>query len=74
MKAIYHLLKTLLWCFIGVFIGSSLYRYYDYKTHPDFYAIQSAPWYLDIEVRAIFTIVIVVILFIILWVLRKKMQ
>ncbi len=72
MKKIYSVLRIALWSFIGVFIGSSLYNWYDYKTHPDLYAMQSAPWYLSIEISAIFTIIVVIVIFTIMWIIKKK--
>lgn len=72
MKKLYHILKMVLWSFIGVFIGSSIFQYYDYKTHPDLYQWQSAPWYLIIEIRGIFTAVIVAAILIAMWIIRKK--
>lgn len=74
MKNLYRILKTLVWCFIGVFIGSSIYQYYDYKVQPGLYEMQSAPWYLSIEIRGIFTAVIVVIILVGMWIIRKKMK
>lgn len=72
MKHLYRILKILLWSVIGVFIGSSLYKWYDYKTHPDLYAMQSAPWYLSIEFSAVLTIIAVIIILLIMWMIKKK--
>jgi hypothetical protein len=36
--------------------------------------MQSAPWYLSIEINAIFTLVIVVVILIIMLVVKKKMK
>lgn len=72
MKKLYNILKIILWSFIGVFIGSSLYKWYDYKVHPDLYAMQSAPWYLSIQISAVFTIVVVIVILIVMWIIRKK--
>lgn len=72
MKKLYFLLRIMLWSFIGVFIGSSLFKWYDYKTHPGLYAMQSAPWYLSIEISAIFTVIVVIVILIIMWMIRKK--
>ncbi len=74
MKKLYSILRIVLWSFIGVFIGSSLYKLYDYKVHPDLYAMQSAPWYLSIGINAIFTIVAACVIIIIMWVIRRKYQ
>jgi hypothetical protein len=64
----------MLWCFVGVFIGTSLYKWYDYRKYSDLYAMQSAPWYLSIEINAIFTLAIVTAILIIMWVVKKKMK
>lgn len=72
MKHLYRILKILLWSVIGVFIGSSLYKWYDYKTHPDLYAMQSAPWYLSIEFSAVLTIIAVIIILLIMWMIKKN--
>lgn len=74
MKKLYNVLKIMLWSFIGIFIGSSLYKWYDYKNHPDLYAMQSAPWYLSIEISAIFTLAVVSVILIIMWIIKRKMN
>lgn len=74
MKKLYNILKMILWCFIGVFVGSSIYQYYDYKVHPGLYLVQSAPLYLAVMVRGIFTAVIVVVILAVMWIIRKKMK
>ena len=74
MKKIYNHLNILLWVFIGVFIGSSIYKYYDYKTHIDLYAMTSAPWYLSIQISAILTIIIEVVILLSMWIIKKKMK
>ena len=38
-------LNCLIGVFIGVFLARSVYTYWDYKTHPEIYAVSSAPWY-----------------------------
>lgn len=74
MKKLYDFLRILLWCFIGVFLGSSLFQYLDYKAHPDLYEIQSAPWYTAIQIRGLFALVLVVITLAVMAILRKKMK
>lgn len=71
MKTLRNVLWIILWSFIGVFIGSSIYRYYDYKANPGLYEMQSAPWYLSIEVSAVFTAVVAAVLLIAIWAVRK---
>lgn len=72
MKKLYKIMKTSIWCFIGIFIGNSLFRYYDYKTHPGLYLCQSAPWYLAIELEGVFTAVVVMVFLIIMRIIKKK--
>ena len=74
MKKLHDILKILLWCFVGVFIGSSIYQYYDYKIHPGLYEMQSAPWYLSVEIRGIFTVIIAAVILIIMRIIKKKMK
>ena len=51
--------------FIGVdiatLIGKSLFVWWDYKNHPGFYAMQSAPWYVEIIASAVVTLGVAVI-------------
>lgn len=72
MKKVYNTLKVFLWCWIGAFIGSSLYRYVDFRSHPGLYAMQSAPWYTSIGVGAVFTALVVAVLLVAMWAIRKK--
>jgi len=74
MRKLYDFLGIAVWSFVGVFLGSSIYTFYDYKTHPGLYAMQSAPWYLSIQVRAVFTLALVAAVLLLRWYLRKKMD
>jgi uncharacterized membrane protein len=74
MKRLYRFLQVILFGFVCAFIGTSLYKWYDYKKYPDLYVMQSAPWYLSIEINAIFTLVIVVVILIIMLVVKKKIK
>ena len=74
MKRLYYILKVLLGCLVGVFAGSSLYRCWDYAQRPDFYAMQSAPWYLPILVTGVLTAAAAVLLLIVMRMLKRKMK
>lgn len=39
------LLNIIIGSSIGVFIGHLLFNYIHYRNHPEWYAMQSAPWY-----------------------------
>ena len=74
MKRLYYILKVLLGCLIGVFVGSSLCRCWDYAQRPDFYAVNSAPWYGQILLSGTVTAVVAAILLIVLKILKHKMK
>ena len=74
MKNLYNVLWITMWSIIGVFVGYSGYTFYDYKKYPDLYAMRSAPWYTEIEMLAIFTALVVVILLIIMWMIKKNIK
>lgn len=61
MKKINTILNTIMGAFSGVFVGHGIYTVWDFKTHPELYAMQSAPWYTSIVVYGICTLVIVMI-------------
>lgn len=74
MKKLYQILRTLLWCIIGVFIGDSIYQYYDYVKHPDLYVLTSAPWYLSIQISGMITFIAVLLVLCVMWVVKRKMK
>lgn len=74
MKKLYYILKIFLWGSVGVFIGNCIYKFYDYKTYPNLYEAQSAPWYLGIEIQGFYTAVIIVATLTAMWFVRKKMK
>ncbi len=57
MKQLAQALRIAMGSFVGVFLGSSVYQYIHWKTHPGLYAMQSAPWYAGILRGAVFTAV-----------------
>jgi len=61
LKKINRILNIIIESFIGVFIGHGIYVFWDYKTHPGLYAMQSAPWYTSILVYGLFTIVVLIV-------------
>ena len=74
MEKVYRILKTALWCIMGVFIGTSLHTCYAYKTYPELYAMQSAPWYYGILMNAVLTGVIIAGILIVMALLKKRMK
>ncbi len=61
MNRLNAILKSIMGTFVGVFIGQCIYVVWDFKTHPEFYAMQSAPWYTSILVYGAFTLVVLLI-------------
>lgn len=64
------------WCvmgaFIGVLIGSGIWKYWDYKKHPEIYALNSAPWYTGLLLNGIVMLVIDIMGLIIIAVIKRK--
>ena len=52
-------LKRLLFTFIGLFIGTGIFDYWHFKTHPSWYVATASPWYYEILLRGV--------VFLILW-------
>jgi len=46
---------------IGVFIGFGIYKFWHFKTYPNLYAIQSAPWYTEPLLDGALVAVVVVV-------------
>ena len=74
MKKIYDFLGILIGVCVGVFLGRVIYTFWEYKTFPGLYAMQSAPWYTSILVYGVFTAVSVTVMLLVRWVLRRMMR
>lgn len=74
MKKLYSTLKVALWCVVGVFIGTSIYQYIDYRQRPDLYALTSAPWYTSIQISGVFTVAVVLILLLAMRIVKRKIK
>lgn len=72
MRKVYITLRITLWSLIGYFIGCAISKFYDYKTRPDWYLVQSAPWYLGIEIQAVITGLIALGILLVMWRIRRK--
>ena len=57
--------------FIGVFIGYSAYKCWDFYAHPDLYAMQSAPLYTGIWIYGIFVSIVAAICIVLKFMIRK---
>jgi ABC-type antimicrobial peptide transport system permease subunit len=74
MKRLNTILNTIMGAFIGVFIGRGIYVIWDFKTHPELYAVQSAPWYTSILVYGAFTIVVLLVCIVIKAIIKSKQK
>ena len=61
MKKLNTVLNIIMGSCIGVFIGMSVYQCYDYHAHPGLYELTSAPWYTNILVHGVVTVIVLVI-------------
>ena len=71
-KKINQILNIIMCSFIGVFIGSGLYKYWDFQKYPDLYVIQSAPWYTSILINGLLTLVLLAVCMIVKVTLIEK--
>ena len=74
LKKINFILNIVIGSFIGVFIGYTIYVFWDYTTHSDLYATQSAPWYTSILIYGIVTFIILIVGTAMKMVIRKRMK
>ncbi len=61
MKRLNNILNKIIGTFVGVFIGHAIYIFWNFKTKPKMYAMQSAPWYTSILVYGTFTLFVLFI-------------
>lgn len=64
IKKMYRILNILAYSLIGSFAGQGLYVFWDYRTRPGLYAMQSVPWYTDMIVNGIFTMILLLMIMI----------
>ncbi|MBC8585042.1 hypothetical protein [Youxingia wuxianensis] len=74
LKKINYFINILMGSFTGVFIGSAVFKYLDYKKNPDLYVMQSAPWYLSIQITGIALIIVLLICVVIKVILGNKLK
>ena len=74
LKKINYFINILMGSFTGVFIGSAVFKYLDYKKNPDLYVMQSAPWYLSIQITGIALIIALLICVVIKVILGNKLK
>lgn len=74
MKKLNHILNIIIGAFLGVFIGQGIYIVWDFKSNPELYAMQSAPWYTSILVHGVFTLVVLLVCIVIKSLIKYKQK
>lgn len=74
LKRLNQIINITIGSFAGVFIGHGIYVFWDYMTHPDLYAMQSAPWYTSIFVYGIVMLIFLAVAVIAKMIIQKKMK
>ncbi|NBK00395.1 hypothetical protein D5282_24825 [bacterium 1xD8-48] len=59
---------------VGVLLGHGIYLYWDYRTRPGLYEMQSAPWYTSILVYGLAVVCVLILCFIMKLYIRKRMR
>ena len=72
MKKARTFCKLFMWGSIGAFIGKVLQTYFFYKKNPGMLELISAPWYAELRIPLIGTIVVAAILIVIRMILKRK--
>ncbi len=67
-------LNIIIGSFIGVFIGLGIYKFWHFKTYPNLYAMQSAPWYIELLLYGSMVAVVVVVCFVLRVIIRRRMK
>lgn len=74
MKRLNAILNTIMSSFVGVFIGHGIYVVWKFKTCPELYTMQSAPWYTSILVYGAFTLAVLLICVVIKILIKRKQK
>ena len=74
LKKLNYILNIVAGSFIGVFTGCGIYTFWDYRTRPGLYAMQSAPWYTGILMDGIVILILLAVLIIVKLIIRKKIK
>ena len=72
LRKLNSFLNIVIGSFIGVFIGFGIYKFWHFKTYPNFYAMQSAPWYTELLLGGALVAVVVVVCIILKLIIRKN--
>ena len=48
LKKVNQITTIVIYSFLGVFAGKTIFTFWHYKTRPELYTMRSAPWYTEI--------------------------
>lgn len=74
IKKLNQIINIIIGSSVGVFVGYGIYVFWDYRTHSDLYAMQSAPWYTSIFVYGIVMLIFVAVAVIAKLIIRKNIK
>lgn len=66
------ILNYMIGSLIGVFIGHSIYKYFDYTKNPGLYEMGAVSWYTSIQSNGLAVALIVFVAIIIKFIIRRK--
>ena len=72
MKKLNNILSVFMGSFIGDFIGHCFSVYLFFQKHPEIYARQSAPWWVNVIPYGIITVVILTVLMVAKIIIKHK--
>ena len=74
LRKLNSFLNIVIGSFIGVFIGFGIYKFWHFKTYPNLYAMQSAPWYTELLLDGAMVAVLVVVCIIQKLIIWRKLK
>ena len=74
LRKLNSFLNIVIGSFIGVFIGFGIYKFWHFKTYPNLYAMQSAPWYTELLLHGALVAVLVVVCIILKLIIWRKLK
>lgn len=74
LRKLNSFLNIVIGSFIGVFIGFGIYKFWHFKTYPNLYAMQSAPWYTELLLDGAMVAVLVVVCIILKLIIWRKIK
>ena len=74
MKRLNQILNIVIGATLGVFAGDALFLYWDWRTHPELYAMNSAPWYTGPVVYGFVAAAAILVSLIVKAIIRPKLK